>query len=397
MRVFVFSCLMADFAIAEQGPLWYSVRVRMKSHGVRRFLLSITLVGVVWGGVSCWFYVNDLAQPVLKPINQSYVGYTKVPRKSPGLHMEPFTFKGWDGGEVQAVIAVKDGEESSRQLSVIGDLMNQPVERLRQIDYVLVCVDWDHGIRSALPVAESLTAAGLTCVLWEPRGMDDRRPYCTHGLKECRDVPLLLDAVAARSGKKDPVFAAVGQGFGAGLLLQAAATEPRIRGLVSIDAYASLRQSVERTMPEGLLRPVVLWLMDQRISRTAGMESFDVAPVERAADMNRNVPVLVVNLAQDSPVSNFKDALNIYRQLPSDHRDVWTLRSETDPADATHRELRLGRGRRSQPVMVGLLEDEDRAMSSIVRWMNDCVVDAVEAPRVADPARPDLTATDMKL
>ena len=308
---------MADFAIAEQGPLWYSVRVRMKSHGVRRFLLSITLVGVVWGGVSCWFYVNDLAQPVLKPINQSYVGYTKVPRKSPGLHMEPFTFKGWDGGEVQAVIAVKDGEESSRQLSVIGDLMNQPVERLRQIDYVLVCVDWDHGIRSALPVAESLTAAGLTCVLWEPRGMDDRRPYCTHGLKECRDVPLLLDAVAARSGKKDPVFAAVGQGFGAGLLLQAAATEPRIRGLVSIDAYASLRQSVERTMPEGLLRPVVLWLMDQRISRTAGMESFDVAPVERAADMNRNVPVLVVNLAQDSPVSNFKDALKSTASCPA--------------------------------------------------------------------------------
>ncbi len=388
---------MADFAIAEHGWLWYSVRVYMKNRGFRRFLLSIALVAAVWGSVSCWFYVNDLAQPVLKPINQSYVGYTKVPRKSPGLHMEPFTFKGWDGGEVQAVIAVKDGEESSRQLSVIGDLMNQPVERLHQIDYVLVCVDWDHGIRSALPMAESLTAAGLTCVLWEPRGMDDRRPYCTHGLKECRDVPLLLDAVTARFGRKNPVFAAVGQGFGAGLLLQAAATEPRIRGLVSIDAYASLRQSVERTMPEGLLRPLVLWLMDQRICRTAGMESFDVAPVERAADMNRDVPVLVVNLAQDSPVSNFKDALNIYRRLPSDHRDVWTLRTEADPADATHRELHLGRGRRSQPVMVGLVEDEDRAMSSIVRWINDCVVDAVEAPRVDDPARPDLTATDIKL
>ena len=46
--------------------------------------------------------------------------------------------------------------------------------------------------------------------------------------------------------------------------------------------------------------------------------------------------------------------------------------------------------------MVGLLEDEDRAMSSIVRWMNDCVVDAVEAPRVADPARPDLTVKSIQ-
>ena len=391
------SLLMHYFAIAEPGELWYSVRVVMKRRKPRRFLMCIALIAAVWGGVSTWFYVNDLAQPVLHPLNQSYVGYANVPRKAPGLKMEPFTFKGWDGEDVQAVIAVKDGEESSRQLSVIGDLMHDPVERLHQIDYVLVCVDWDHGIRSALPVAESLTAAGLTCVLWEPRGKDDRRTYCTHGLKECRDVPMLLDAVTAQSGKENPVFAAVGQGYGAALLLQAAATEPRIRGLVSIDAYASLRQSVERTMPEGFLRPVVMWLMDQRIRRTAGMESFDVAPVERAADMKRDVPVLVVNLAQDSPVSNFKDALTIYRRLKSDHRDVWTLRSDNDPAGATHREMKLGRDRRSGAVLVGLLQDEDSAMSSILHWINDRVVDAVQTPRVSDPARPDLTSSHIRL
>lgn len=382
---------MAYFAIAVGSWVWYSVRVPMKKRTARRFLMLLALLAAVWGGVSSWFYINDLVQPVLRPLNQSYEGYTNVPRKAPGLRMTPFTFKGWDGGDVQAVIAVKDGEESSRQLSVIGDLMNSPAERLHQIDYVLVCVDWDHGIRSALPLAESLTAAGLTCVLWEPRGKDDRRPYCTHGLKECRDVPLLLDAVGAQTGRSDLVFAAVGRGYGAGLLLQAAASEPRIRGLVSIDAYASLRQSVERTMPEGVLRPVMLWLMDQRISRAAGMESFDVAPVERAADMDRNVPVLVVNLAQDSPVSNFKDAVTIFRRLPSDQRQVWTLRSDADPAGATSRPVRLGLGRRSSEVQVNLLKDEDSAMSSIVHWLNDCVVDAIEAPRVVAPPRPDLT------
>lgn len=388
---------MPYFAIAQPGWLWYSVRVIMRVGRTRRVLMSVAFVAAVWGGVSSWFYINDLVQPVLQPVNQSYEGYTSVPRKSPGLRMEPFSFKGWDGGDVQAVIAVKDGEESSRQLSVIGDLMNNPVERLGQIDYVLVCVDWDHGIRSALPVAESLTAAGLTCVLWEPRGADDRRPYCTHGLKECRDVPLLLDAIAARSGKAAPVFAAVGQGYGASLLLQAAAIEPRIRGLVSIDAYASLRQSVERTMPEGLFRPVMMWLMDQRISRTAGIESFDVAPVERAASLDRNVPVLVVNLAQDSPVSNFKDAMTIYRRLSSDQRDVWTLRTQEDAADAAHREVAMGKGRNRVAVQVGLLNDEDSAMSSIVRWMDECVVNAVQAPRVYDPARPDLTVSGIKL
>ena len=369
----------------------------MRKRRPRRFLVCTALLAAVWGGVSTWFYINDLVQPVLQPVNQSYTGYANVPRKAPGLRIEPFVFKGWDGGDVQAVIVVKDGEESSRQLSVIGDLMNKPAERLRQIDYVLVCVDWDHGIRSALPVAESLTAAGLTCILWEPRGVDARRPYCTHGLKECRDVPLLLDAVTQRSGKERPVFAAVGQGFGAGLLLQAAAAEPRIRGLVSIDAYASLRQSVARTMPKSVLRPVVLWLMDQRISRAAGMESFDVAPVEQAADLNRDVPVLVVNLVQDSPVSNFKDAMTIYRRLASDHRDVWTMRSADDPAGATHRQIRLKRGNRSEAVQVGLLNDEDSAMSSIVRWLNDCVVDAVETPRFIEPARPNLISSERQL
>lgn len=388
---------MPNFAIAEQWSLWYSVRVIMRVSRIRRTLMSIAFVAAVWGGVSTWFYINDLVQPVLQPVNQSYDGYTSVPRKAPGLRMESFTFKGWDGGDVQAVIAVKDGEESSRQLSVIGDLMNNPVERLGQIDYVLVCVDWDHGIRSALPVAESLTAAGLTCVLWEPRGIDARRPYCTHGLKECRDVPLLLDAVAARSGKASPVFAAVGQGYGASLLLQAAAIEPRIRGLVSIDAYASLRQSVERTMPEGALRPVMMWLMDQRISRTAGMESFDVAPVERAASLDRNLPVLVVNLTQDNPVSNFKDAMTIYRRLPCDQRDVWTLRSQEDSAGAHQREVAMGNGRHREAVMVGLLNDEDSAMSSIVRWMDEYVVNAVQMPRVHEPARPDLTVSGIKL
>ena len=366
----------------------------MRIRSSRKYLTCTVLIAAVWGAVACWFYINDLVQPVLQPVNQSYVGYANVPRKAPGLRMEPFSFKGWDGGELQAVIAVKEGEESSRQLSVIGDLMNNPADRLHQIDYVLVCVDWDHGIRSALPLAESLTAAGLTCVLWNPRGVDDRRAYCTHGLKECRDVPLLLDAVTQRSGKSAPVFAAVGQGYGAGLLLQAAASEPRIRGLVSIDAYASLRQSVERTMPGGVLRPVLLWLMDQRINRTAGMESFDVAPVEQAAYMDRNVPVLVVNLAQDSPVSTLSDAVTIYRRLPSDQRDVWTLRSESDPAGATHREMKFGR--RREVVQVGLMNDEESIMSSMVLWLNDCVVDAVEAPRVMDPARPNLTSSDIR-
>lgn len=376
-------------------PLVYSAGAMRLFRPIRWVLFLLLLVAVA-GAVRLWRYVDELTEPVLTPMNQSYAGYTTIPQKAPGLRLEPFSFRGWDGGEVPAVLAVKEGEESSRQLSVMGDLTVRKAERLNQIDYVLLCVDWDHGIRSALPLAESLTAAGLTCVLWEPRGSNDRRPYCTHGLKESTDVPLLLNALVERSGKENPVIVGVGQGFGAGLLLQAAVREPRLRGLVAIDAYASLRESLDRTMPSSLPSFLTLWLMDLKISSAVGFECFDVAPVESAARIDRNVPVLVVNLVQDNPVSTLKDALTIYRQLPSDCRDVWTLRSPEDSPEAETREFSFSVGadekRRKVVVPVGLIKDEDSAPAAIVHWLNDRFVEAIETPHVVVPARPVLSS-----
>ncbi len=369
-----------------------------------RFLLLTGLLGAGAGGVWLWNYVDDLTAPILVPVNPSYEGASQLPQKAPGLQLEPFSFKGADGGEVLAMLVTRsprkptgEDDSTSRQLAVTADLAVTGAERLGALDYVLLCVDWDHGIRSALPLAESLTAAGLTCVLWEPRGAGSRRPYCTHGLRESRDVPLLIDALAARSGKEIPVIIGVGQGFGASLLLHAAAEEPRLRGLVSIDAFASLRESVERTLPaSALLRPVTIWLMDRKMSGSVGFECFDVAPVESAARIDRNVPALVINLVQDNPISNLDDALTIYRQLPSDKREVWTLRCSSDPEEAVERELRVRTGSaeklREETIRVGLVNDAESAVTSIIHWLNDCVVEAVETPHIVTPARPQLNA-----
>lgn len=368
----------------------------MKSRLFFRLFLPALLLGAVAGGVQMWFYINDLAQPVLTPINQAYSGYANLPKKAQGLHLEPFTFTGWDGGDMQAVLVTKEGEESSRQLSVIGDLATHPAPELHEIDYALVCVDWDHGICSSLPLAESLTAAGIPCVLWDPRGMNNRRPYCTHGLKESQDVPLLLDALAERTGKPNAVIVGVGQGYGAGLLLQAAPAEPRLRGLVSLDAYASLRESVQRAfLPKSVLSQITLALMDLKFNNTVGLDSFDVAPVERASAISRSVPVLVVNLEQDNPVSNIKDALTIYKRLRSDARAVWTLRNADDAPDAEERteEFIQGSGEkaRKSQMQVRLLKDADAVMTAMIHWLDETVVPAVRAPRVSDPDRPLLT------
>lgn len=365
-----------------------------KFHPFRILLLAI-LLGMAGGAVWLWHYVSDLTAPVLSPINKSYAAYSIVPEKPKGLKLTPFSFKGWDGGDVQAVLAVKEGDESTRQFSVMGDLAVHKAERLGRIDYALVSVDWDHGIRSALPMAESLTAAGIRCILWEPRGTGNRRAYCTHGLKESADVPLLLDAANNLLGLKDPVVIGVGQGFGAGMLLQAAAIEPRLRGLVSIDAYASLRESISRTLPDTPLSLLTLWLMDMRINSSVGFECFDVAPVERAAGIDRNVPVLIINLVQDNPIVTLKDATTIYRQLPSDTRELWTLRGPQDAPDATVRLLSwtVGKEGKQQRVRVEarLLKDEDEVVTSMVHWLNDSFVAALDTPRVLVPERPRLT------
>ena len=366
--------------------------MRKKSHKGLVWTLVLLIAALGAACVWLWSVVDNRVQPLLRPMNPAYAGYDSVPASIPGMGMRPFTFTGWDGGPVQAVEVWKEGEESSRQLTVMGDLANHPVERLHEIDYVLVCVDWDHGILSAVPLAEALTAAGLHCVLWNPRGVDDRREYCTHGLREAADVPALIDALAAHSAKERPEVVAVGQGFGANMLLRAAAREPRIHGLVSIDAFASLSQSVGRLIDGDLSRILLRQLMDMRINSVIGMESFDVAPVQSASEISRNVPVLAVNLVQDNPVSTIDDALAIYRRLQSDRRALWAIRSAEDDAEDDERKIELleGPSGKEQPVIetVRLLRDEEDAVVAVIHWLNDCVVESIVAPPPVDLPRP---------
>lgn len=361
----------------------------MSKHRYRHWFILFLLLLAGAGGGYAWCYIDDQVQPILMPMNQAYAGYSNLPKKVLGLQMEAFTFSGWDGGDIQAVIVSKEGEESSRQLTVMSDLSVHPAERLDTIDYVLVCVDWDHGIRSALPLAESLTAAGLRCVLWDPRGVNDRRPYCTHGLKESQDVPLLIDALKQRSNDKALSVVAVGQGYGAGLLLHAAAQDMRIQGLAAIDAYASLRQSVRRTLPDSLFSPLILEMMNLRLDRTIGMECFDVAPVEQASFIDRNVPVLVIHLTPDNPVCTLGDTLTIYHRLRSDKREVWALKSNLNVPELTPRQKEL-------LADVKTLTDEETAMTSLVHWLDGPVADAILSPRIADPARP-VPSSDLHL
>lgn len=358
------------------------------------FLVIVILIPII-AGLWIWRYVGILAEPILLPLNEEFQDLPLIPEQPVGMQLTHLSFQGWDGTEIPFVIVAKAEEDSARQRSVRAELTEQQVRKLQNIDYVLVCVEWDHGMQSALSLADYLTGAGLTCVLWEPRGKDNARQYCTHGLKESNDVPLLINQLAARCGKERPIIVAVGQGFGADLLIQATAKDDRIRGIVAIDALASLRESISRTMPDTITSKIKLALMDARINSDRGFECFDVAPVESATNIHRDTPALIVYLQQDPHIRTINDALSIYRQLPCDNKEVWALATAQDAPDATtriqHCTVGEGENERTYDIELQLKKSKEKAYLDIIFWLYNQFLTAIDKPHISTPNRPILT------
>lgn len=355
----------------------------MKARIVKWFLVVALLV-VAAGGCALWLRVDAHVREAMQPINPLYVGYADIPEKTLGVQLEPFEIKGWDGQTVQACIvrrATDDAELTPRQLALLDKLAGVPLKNLGDIDYALVSVAWDHGIRSALPLAEELVAAGITCVLWEPRGKDSAREWCTHGLYESRDVPLLIDELERRSGKRNMLLVGVGRGFGAGLALQAAAAEPRLGAVVAEQPTASLSKTLKRARVSTPMRELV----GMRMSQLTGLEPFDIAAVKSAAAIRREMPVLVVyDPAGDSTV---EDALAIYTQLRLDDRRLITTRRADDAPDAaTHTFIYApdgGTREVQQRVEAELVPDADTIPVEVLRWLDEHVRTLQEQPAPA--------------
>ena len=109
---------------------------------------------------------------------------------------------------------------------------------------------------------------------------------------------------------------------------------------------------------------------------------------------SRDVPVLVVNMVRNSPVSTLHDAVAIYRQLPSDVREVWTLRGPGDRPGAEHREVVYTSGQgekmRSRTVEVHLERDEESTVLGIIHWLDGVMVPAWNSRPLNEPERPNL-------
>lgn len=339
-----------------------------------RWMLSLMLLLAAGGGAWLWWHVNSEAKRLLLPGNPLFSGYNDLPDRAQGVELQSFEITGWDGAKVQACIVRKANDQEGltpRQHTLLEKLEGLSLKDLEEIDYALISVDWDHGIRSALPLAEAMAAAGVTCVLWEPRGSNSARSFCTHGLHESADVPLLIDNLEKATGRKDLLIVGVGRGFGAELMLQAAACEPRLHAVVAIDAAASLNKILKRANVSAPMRELIGWRMNQ----LTGLEPFDIAAVKSASLIQRDTPVLIAHSGANVPAAgSLDDSVAIYTQLQSDQRKLITPRNEQDEPDATTRTIvyaTVGGTREIvQEVEVSLVKDADDILVEILKWLS---------------------------
>lgn len=105
-----------------------------------------------------------------------------------------------------------------------------------------------HGIRddksSMVGVGRSLAARGLRAILVDLRGHGaSTGRWLTYGVVESQDLVRLIDQLEALGVIRGPV-SIYGPSYGGAVALQTAARDPRVRAVVSLSTFASLRAVV---------------------------------------------------------------------------------------------------------------------------------------------------------
>ena len=160
-----------------------------------------------------------------------------------------------------------------------------------------------HGVRDSQATmgewAALLKCEGYRAVLVDSRGHGrSTGEALTYGVREARDLGAVLEAVAAREGPLGPI-GAMGHSYGAATAILWAGIEPRVRAVVAVSPFASLRAVVPGYLPVSLPPDFA-----RRIVETAGrLARFDpdaASPLDAAA--RTSAALLVVHGKKDARI-----------------------------------------------------------------------------------------------
>lgn len=170
-----------------------------------------------------------------------------------------------------------------------------------------------HGVRmdksSLAPIGASLADEGFRVVLVDLRGHGESSGrYLTYGTAEARDISELLDALSQRA----PLGAVGVYGFsyGGAVALQLSALDRRIRAVVAVAPFSSLREVVNDYQREYLPAPL-RW-----VPQSWFQDAVDEAAAIARFDPDRASPALAARVTQAKLLLIHGDADT---QVPPEH------------------------------------------------------------------------------
>ena len=168
---------------------------------------------------------------------------------------------------------------------------------------ILVC----HGINSQkssmVGIGKMLAAGGYRAVLVDSRchGRSGGR-WLTYGVAESRDLSRLIDKLTDMK-LVDGSIGAYGVSFGGSTAIQLAGIDPRVKAVVTVAAFSSMRDVVPRNIR--IYAPVIGWMLTDgqiqtaitRAGEMAGFNPDDASPLRAIAKTKAHV--LLIHGASD--------------------------------------------------------------------------------------------------
>lgn len=167
-----------------------------------------------------------------------------------------------------------------------------------------------HGVRmdkqASIAVALALCDAGYRAVLVDlPGHGESGGRFLTYGEREARDVSRLLNALEA-SGLELGPLGAYGFSYGAAVAIDLAAADPRVRSVVAVSPFASLREVIRdyrrKYLPAATSVVPDSWLQ-QAVTSAAWAIGFDPDRSAPASNIGASLaPTLLIHGDADTQV-----------------------------------------------------------------------------------------------
>jgi hypothetical protein len=220
-------------------------------------------------------------------------------------------------------------------------------------DWVLLLHGVSDNRAGMIGFAEFLLRRGYSVVLMDARAHGaSQGDAATYGWLERHDVRYIVDALYA--GESVHCLFALGESMGASTVLQAAAIEPRIAGVVAESAFANLREvsfdyaglRFSHWLGKTLFRPAST-LAIRGAEKEGGFDADDVSPEKAVAE--RPFPVFLICGLKDRNIPA-RHTKRIYKAAIGP-REMWlvpeaghTVAYGTAPAEFERRVVRFYEG-----------------------------------------------------